>query len=433
MTEPFALSPCPGPLNAQIQPPGSKSLTNRALICAALANGPSQLQGALWSEDTLVMVTALQQLGIQIDWSEDRQTLQVGGRPSTPLADQVEFDIANSGTTIRFLTSLLSTLHGHYRLDGTARMRERPIADLLKALSQLGGKASSVNNDGCPPILVEGQGLGGGSCSLKGDISSQFLSGLLLAAPHAEGEITLQLETPLVSAPYVAMTQAVMESFGVNALSDEEGCYRVPGGQNYNGGHYDIEPDASAASYFWAAAAIAGGQVTVPGLSRQALQGDVAFCKCLESMGCKIDYHDEGITVHGAPLQGIEVDMNPISDTVQTLAVVALFASGPTTITGVAHIRHKESDRIGDLARELRKLGAVIDEHPDGLTIHPRSMNGTLLETYQDHRMAMSLALAGLKVPGVTIQDPQCTEKTYPRYFEDLQAVLASTNRNPDR
>jgi 3-phosphoshikimate 1-carboxyvinyltransferase len=247
------------------------------------------------------------------------------------------------------------------------------------------------------------------------------LSGLLLAAPYVAGDVELIVDGQLVSKPYVETTLAVMRAFGVEAdAADGLARIRVPSGQRYRGRRYEIEPDASAACYFFAAAAVTGGEVTVEGLSRDALQGDVAFCECLAQMGCRVEYGDGETTVAGGPLVGVDVDMNAISDTVQTLAAVALFAKGPTAIRGVAHIRHKETDRIGDLARELRKLGATVEEFDDGLRIVPGPLHAAEINTYGDHRMAMSLALAGLKIPGVVINDPQCTAKTYPRFFDDL-------------
>jgi len=425
VTDLFRVPSISAPLAADIQPPGSKSITNRALICAALAEGPSQLKGTLASEDTLVMIQSLRKLGVTIESGTCGTTLTVSPARNVETRHALDLDVANSGTTIRFLAALLATQPGHYRLDGTERMRERPAQDLLDALEQLGVRGKCTYENGCPPIVIDTEGLPGGEARIRGDISSQFLSGLLLAAPFAQSTVTLQLDTPLVSVPYVTMTERVMQAFGVQVSHPTDTAYQVETGQAYRGTTYDVEPDASAASYFWAAAAIAGGHVTVQGLTRDALQGDVAFCECLQSMGCDVQYMDHGIQVTGGSLQGITVDMNAISDTVQTLAVVALFANGPTTITNVAHIRHKESDRIGDLARELRKLGATIHEHDDGLTIEPGTLHPTELDTYRDHRMAMSLALAGLRVDGVIIKDPACTEKTYPGFFTDLQCLLA--------
>lgn len=424
MPNTYTVSPTTRPLAGSIRPPGSKSLTNRALVCGALAAESSRITGALASEDTLVMLDALRQLGLDISCSTDKTTIDLPGFPTATLASPLELDIRNSGTTIRFLTALLSTLEGEYRLDGTRRMQERPMGDLIDGIRQLGGSVQSVKNNDCPPLLVTGTGWKGGQATLAGDISSQFLSGLLLAAPRSPLDVTLDLCTPLVSEPYVTMTTAVMSAFGVEVTRPTPTSYHIQMGQSYCGTTYQIEPDASAASYFWAAAAIAGGSVTVEGLSLEALQGDVHFVDCLKSMGCDVHCIDDGITVSSGPLNGIEVDMNAISDTVQTLAVVALFAKGPTRITNVAHIRHKESDRIGDLARELRKLGASVDEHDDGLTIEPGPLQAAQLDTYDDHRMAMSLALAGLKVPGVIINDPGCTSKTYPGYFEDLERLV---------
>jgi len=258
---------------------------------------------------------------------------------------------------------------------------------------------------------------------VRGDVSSQFLSGLLLAAPYAQQDVELQVQGLLVSQPYVRMTLGVMSEFGVSADADDLTRFVIPAGQRYQARAYDIEPDASAASYFWAAAAITGGRVTVEGLSKDSRQGDVAFCDCLKRMGCDVTDDGSGLAVTGRPLQGIEVDMNAISDTVQTLAAVALFADGPTTMTGVANIRHKETDRIGDLARELRKLGAAVEELSDGLRITPATLRPAAIDTYNDHRMAMSLALVGLKAPAILIRNPKCTEKTYPEYFADLSRL----------
>jgi 3-phosphoshikimate 1-carboxyvinyltransferase len=268
--------------------------------------------------------------------------------------------------------------------------------------------------------------LRGGTARILGNISSQFLSGLLMAAPYAETNVEIEVQGELVSQPYVQMTLGVMQAFGVAVFADDMMKFSIPAPQRYRGTAYAIEPDASAASYFWGAAAIVGGRVTVEGLTRSALQGDVAFVDCLARMGCLVEESTCGITVTGGSLRGIDVNMNAISDTVQTLAAVALFAHGPTTITGVGHIRHKETDRIGDLARELRKLGATVEEFDDGLKITPRALRPAAIDTYHDHRMAMSLALVGLQQPGVVIHDPGCVEKTYPRYFEDLARVCSS-------
>src|SRR6185295_7498520 len=360
-------------------------------------------------------------IGLDVDWPGAR--IQVTGCDGRIPAPGAELFVANSGTTMRFLTAVAALGHGTFRLDGTPRMRERPIRDLLDALCALGVDAKSEQGNGCPPVIIQANGLAGGTASIRGDVSSQFLSGLLMAANCASGDLELKIEGTLVSVPYVEMTLQVMQAFGFPRGACE---YSVRKGfsiqpEDYYGCRYEIEPDASAASYFWAAAAIAGGRVTVNGLSSKSLQGDVRFFECLQQMGCKLESGPKSITVVSGPLNGIDVDMNDISDTVQSLAAVALFAAGPTTIRGVGHIRHKETDRIGALATELRKFGATVDERADGLRIEPpKKLQAATIDTYDDHRMAMSLSLVGLRVPGVVINDPACTGKTYPGFFGDL-------------
>jgi 3-phosphoshikimate 1-carboxyvinyltransferase len=420
VTETIEIQPS-GPLKTSIRPPGSKSITNRALVCAALADGESVLTGALESEDTRLMIEALRRLGLRVDHDADSCTICLSGCGGRIPSQQADLFVGNSGTTVRFLTAMLTLGHGTFRLDGTQRMRRRPIGDLIEALGQLGADVASEPGTGCPPVVVRAAGLPGGSATVAGDISSQYLSGLLMAAPLARAAVELSVRGRLVSEPYIEMTLAVMSAFGVQVEREQPGRFLIPAGRKYQGRRYEIEPDASAASYFFAAAAITGGEVTVEGLSRGSIQGDVAFCECLEQMGCQLRYGPNSITVAGRRLKGIEVDMNAISDTVQTLAAVALFADGPTTISRVAHVRHKETDRIGALATELRKLGAAVEERDDGLRIIPGSLRGAEIDTYDDHRMAMSLALVGLGTPGVVIRDPGCTGKTYPRFFEDLQ------------
>lgn len=429
MTDPYEIIPLQKPPICTVQVPGSKSITNRALILAALAQPTvdaqhSVLENALRSEDTEVMIDSLQRLGIKVetDWANSRIIV-----PCTPIAqwnENVEFFCGNSGTTIRFLTAMLSIGHGNYRLDGVARMRERPIGDLLESMQQAGVHAISDAGNGCPPVVVQADGLPGGTVTIRGDTSSQFLSALLMAGPYAQKPMTIQLQGELVSIPYVRMTLYMMHEWGVstplgipNAVVQQPAWWIKTSPQCYTARHYRIEPDASSASYFWAAAAIIGGKVTVRGLSN-SMQGDVAFRDCLAKMGCSLP---DGDTILGRPLIGIDTDMNAISDTVMTLAVVALFADGPTTIRNVAHIRHKETDRIAALATELRKVGAEIEEHQDGLTIHPRPLHGAILDTYDDHRMAMSLALIGLRIPGIRIRNPGCTAKTYPHYWQHLE------------
>ncbi len=441
MTYPDKLEiiPLSQPPTATIAVPGSKSITNRALVLAALSDDGDggelqghggELRGALDSEDTHVMVDALKALGFQVEvnWPEAVIRVRRTGTELIP-ARNAELFVGNSGTSMRFLTAMLSLGHGRYRLDGVPRMRERPIEDLLAALQQLGVKAYSEKGNGCPPVIVEANGLAGGTVKVKGDISSQFLSGLLLAAPLADNPLTIEVDGPLVSRPYVDMTVAMLRQWfrRVEVISPRR--YLIPGRQHTALSVYRIEPDASAASYFFAAAAILSGEVTVPALSMESLQGDVLFIQLLEKMGCTVGYGRDHLTVSGglASDSHFEADMNYISDTVMTLAAVACFAEGPTTIRNVAHIRHKETDRLAAVAAELRKVGAKVEEFPDGLTITPGPLHGAEIDTYNDHRMAMSMALIGLKVPGIVIKNPGCVAKTYPGFWTDLEK-LRQTN-----
>ncbi|MCS7160247.1 MAG: 3-phosphoshikimate 1-carboxyvinyltransferase [Gemmatales bacterium] len=437
----WPIRPLAHPLVATVRPPGSKSITNRALVLSALASHvqPVVLEGALFSEDTEVMMSALKQLGFQVYADSQTQRIELRMIPSAPLipVSQAELMCGNSGTTMRFLTALVSLGHGKYRLDGVSRMRESPIEDLLEALRQLGVEAYSEAGNGCPPVWVIAQGWEPAhKVTVRGELSSQFISGLLLAAPWSGVTVTFRVVGQMVSEPYVDMTLRMLETFGArvqcHSMTGSEALvavareFHVPAQQPCGTRCYTIEPDATAATYWWAAAAITGGAVTVIGLNRDSLQGDVRFVELLERMGCQVDWRADRITVQGGQLRGIEVDMNAISDTVMTLAAVACFAEGPTRIYHVAHIRHKETDRLAALTRELRRLGAEVQEHGDGLTIFPRPMQGTLVYTYNDHRMAMSLALVGLRVPGVVIDQPACVAKTYPDFFADLERLCFS-------
>jgi 3-phosphoshikimate 1-carboxyvinyltransferase len=417
------------PPAASVRVPGSKSLTNRALPIAALAAGESVLTGALDCDDTRVMVAALQTLGIAVKHELHAASITVEGCAGRFPSQAAALNLANSGTSLRFLTATLATAAGIFHLDGSDRMRQRPIADLLAALASLGARARSDFGNGCPPITIEGNGLAGGYAWVKGDVSSQFLSGLLMALPYARDATTIELNGMLVSRPYVAMTLAVMAAFGVTVDNRKFHRFDVHPAR-YRGRTYAIEPDASAASYFFALAAILGGAVTLEGLGTSSIQGDIAFVDILEHMGCTVVREPERTTVQGGPLRAVDVDMNAVSDTVMTLAVVALFADGVSRIRNVAHIRHKESDRIAAVAAELRKLGAQVDELDDGLVIDPPApgqFRAARIATYDDHRMAMALALAGLRIPGVDIVDPGCVAKTYPGFWDDLEAL----RRNP--
>ncbi len=420
----ITLSPLPSPpCDARLRVPGSKSLTNRALIIASLAEGRSRLTGALDSEDTRVMVEALKQLGIAVSHDAAASTIDVTGSLGRIPAKQADLFAANSGTSLRFLTALVALGHGKYRVDGLPRMRQRPVSDLLAALNGLGAVARSDAGTGCPPVTVQASGLDGGYAFVRGDVSSQFLSGLLMVLPYGRETTVVEVEGTLVSKPYVTMTLDVMESFGVRVGRKGDRRFSVDPGR-YTARAYSIEPDASAASYFFALAAITRGSVTLEGLGTSSVQGDVAFADLLEHMGCRVERSRDATTVHGGTLRGLDVDMNAISDTVMTLAVVALFAQGITRIRNVAHIRHKETDRIAALATELRKLGATVDELPDGLVIiPPAAITPARIATYDDHRMAMSFALVGLVVPGITILDPGCVAKTYPGFWDDLATL----------
>lgn len=426
------IRPLTAPPACEVTVPGSKSITNRALVLAALCQTDDccELTGVLRSEDTEVMIDGLKRLGFTVreNWA-DNTVRVVNPSPRVIPAESAELFVANSGTTMRFLAAMVALGRGRYRLDGVPRMRERPIEDLLAALRELGVDAVSEAGNGCPPVVIRANGIRTGAVRVRADTSSQFATALLLALPQATGSPDLPasnvyLDGDLVSEPYIEMTVRMLESWGIRVDRVVPNAYRIEPQRGYRE-RYAVEPDASAASYFWAAAAVAGGRVTVRGLTRESLQGDVKFVDLLAEMGCRVEECAEGITVHGHPLRGIDVDMNAISDTVMTLAAVACFADGPTTIRNVAHIRHKETDRIAAVAAELRKLGAEVEEFPDGLRITPRPLTGCEVDTYNDHRMAMSLALVGLRVPGVKINNPGCVAKTYPGFWQDFEKLRA--------
>ncbi len=426
----IAIQPLERPIRATVRPPGSKSITNRALVVAALADGTSRLTGALDSDDTRVMIESLRRLGLRVSHALASQTIEIDGCAGRPPAESAELWLENSGTSIRFLTAAACLGHGTRRLDGNARMRQRPIGPLCDALNELGASVRCEGVRGSPPVSVRANGLPGGKATVAADLSSQFLSALLLSVPCASTAVELALHGPLVSEPYVTMTVRLMADFGVK-VQTRPGGYRIEP-QRYRGRTFAIEPDASAASYFFAAAAITGGDVTVEGLSRDSLQGDVQFVKVLEQMGCTVQWDADSIRLRAGSLRGVDVDMNAISDTAQTLAAVAVFAQGPTRIRNIAHVRHKETDRIHAVVTELNRLGIDAQEHDDGLTIRPTAggsprIRPGIVETYDDHRMAMSFALIGLRVGGIRIANPACVAKTYPAFFDDLAAVCHGT------
>lgn len=424
MTATKQISPVANPVSGNIRPPGSKSITNRALVIAALADGVSELTGVLDSKDTQVMLESLKRLGIRVDHDKTAASCCVFGAGGEVPADTAELWLENSGTSIRFLTSLCAVGAGNYRLDGVERMRERPIADLVNALNDLGGCVKCEDEaTGCPPVTVSGAPLKGGTAKIRADISSQFLSSLLMSAPAGTDRVQLNVDGELVSKPYITMTLEMMKSFGVDVIHPDDLTSFSIAPQLYTARVYDIEPDASAASYFLGAAAVTGGRVTVEGLTKDALQGDVHFATALEQMGCVVEWGTDSVTVIGRTLHGVDIDMNAISDTAQTLSAVAVFADSPTTIRSVGHMRHKETDRISAIVTELRRAGIRAEEFDDGLTIYPGTPTPADIQTYDDHRMAMSFSLLGLRVPGINILDPGCTSKTYPEFFRDLERL----------
>lgn len=420
----LTITPLRRPPDATIPVPGSKSITNRALLLAALADGESVLDGVLASDDTRYMIAALRTLGIAIEDDAGAARVVVRGQRGTWPAQGAELFVGNAGTAMRFLTAAVSLGRGRYRLDGTARMRERPLQDLVDGLRGLGATARCEQDNGCPPVVIEADGLPGGATRVRGGHSSQFLSALLHVAPYARGDVTLTVEGELIAKPYVDMTLRVMEQFGVPAERDGYAAFRVRAGQTYAARRYRIEPDASSAHYFLAAAALTGGRVRVEGLGRDSLQGDVRFADLLSRMGAEVRWLNGGVEVIGpVQLRGIEADMNACSDTAPTMAALGPFASGPVHIRNIAHVRLQESDRIAAVTTELRRLGVRVEEFPDGFTIHPSAIMPAVVETYDDHRIAMSFALIGLKVPGVAIRDPGCVAKTFPDFFQRLEEL----------
>ncbi|MDX6228812.1 MAG: 3-phosphoshikimate 1-carboxyvinyltransferase [Frankiales bacterium] len=406
------MTPLQHPPSTSVRPPGSKSITNRALLCAVLAEGVSTLSGALFADDTEAMIDAVRALGAELTITDGDITVRgIGSGIRTVSAD---VDCRKSGTTSRFILPAVALSSGRCVVDGGDQLRARPFGPLLEALASLGAHVESLDRPGYLPVAVTGPALGG-RVSLPGHLSSQFLSGLLMAAPLMADGLEVELVSPLVSVPYVEMTGTVMRAFGV------ESQHLLVRPQSYLAVDYAIEPDASAASYFLAAAAITGGRITVEGLGTESIQGDVAFADLLEQMGAHVVREPHRLTVTGTrTLHGIDVDMADISDTAQTLAAVAVFADSPTVVRGIGFIRGKETDRIGAIVTELQRAGidAVVD--PDGFTINPGPLRPTRFRTYDDHRMAMSLALIGLRQPGIEIEDPGCVVKTYPDYFTDL-------------
>lgn len=401
--------------------PGSKSYTHRMLIAAALSDGACEVWNPLNSEDTLITRRCLSAMGVAIEEAPDHLRIQgTSGRlrsPETPL------DLGNSGTSMRLLAAVAALGQGVSVLTGSSRMQKRPIQDLLDGINQMGAGARAVNADGCPPIEITGGRLRGGSVTIDCRISSQYLSALLMIAPFAKEPVTIAVTGGLVSRPYVDMTIAVMEEFGIALERHDYERFVVTGGQAYRAGNRAVEPDCSQAGYFWAAAAITGAGVTVAGTTKTSLQGDVRFTECLAAMGCRVAMDSDGIKVTGGPLRGVTVDMADMPDMVPTLAVVAAFARGTTVIDNVAHLRAKESDRLGAVAAELTKMGIEADCTGNSLRVAGGNPRGAAIDTYNDHRIAMSFALAGLKVPGIKIKDETCVRKSFPNFWEVFKSL----------
>ena len=419
---------CNHPLRAVVRVPGSKSITNRALPMAALALGESHLSGALFSDDSRYFIDCLRRLGYTVETDEQRAAVTVHGAGARPLVHPGGLDlfVGNSGTTARFMTAFVSLGQGRYRVDGVTRMRERPMAAMVTALSHMGVDARDEMGTGCPPLVVEASGLPGGEVVVSGKDSSQFVSGLLIAAPYARSTVQLEVQGELVSKPYVDMTVAMMRQFGAHV--DASGQRYTVHTEPYQARDYAIEPDASGASYFLAAAAVCGGTVKIVGLSDHSLQGDAGFAKVLERMGCRIRYKTGEMELTGPSegLRGIDVDLFTMSDMAPTLAAIAPLAKEPVTIRNVANIRLKETDRIHACVTELRRFGVTVSDFEDGLRIEPCAslQSGVSVHTYDDHRIAMAFSILGLRVPGTIIEDPGCTAKTYPEFFGNLEQAM---------
>jgi 3-phosphoshikimate 1-carboxyvinyltransferase len=424
VAEAIEIQPVTRPIDTVVRLPGSKSYTNRALIVAALATGTSHIEGALDSDDTRYLLAALQTLGLTANRQAEGDVIQVEGTAGRINALRGEFYVGNAGTAARFLTALVALGTGTYRIDGVTRMHERPIGPLLDALRQLGVDARSERGNDCPPVLIVSHGIAGGSVEIDGKISSQFISALMLVGPCTPVGIQLNVLGELVSKPYIDLTISIMNAFGATVDNDAYQQIRVPGAQTYVGRHYPVEPDASSASYFLAAAAVTGGKVKIESLGRRSVQGDLGLVNILEKMGCSVSWGDDYVELTGpTSLSGIDVDMSGLSDVAQTLAAIAPFARGDVRIRGVSHIRNKETDRIAAVTNELRRLGATVVERQDGWDISPSELKGAIVETYDDHRMAMSFAVTGLKTAGIRIANPACVGKTFPDFFDRFSAA----------
>lgn len=406
-------------INAVIEAPPSKSYTNRALIIAALADGKSQIKNPLFSDDTDYMISALKQFGVKIE--RKNKELVVHGTSGKLTQPKNKIYVGNAGTTMRFLAALSSLVDGQTIITGDRRMRQRPIKDLLDALQQLGIRNES--NNGFPPVRIYGGAFNGGAINLNGSISSQYLSSILMCSPFAKNDVAIDITGDLASKPYVDITLDIMKKFGVAVKNFNYKKFIIKNNQRYKSRVYKIDGDASNASYFFAAAAITKGTIKVKNINPNSKQGDIKFVGLLKKMGCGVKKGSDFIEVKGHSLKSIDVDMNDMPDVVPTLAVAALFADSTTKISNAANLRVKETDRLRALAIELRKIGADAKETADGLVIKRRRLHKAVIETYNDHRMAMSFAIAGLAVSGVRIKNPACVNKSFPDFWKKFNEL----------
>lgn len=417
---------CSSRIAGVIRLPGSKSLSNRALLLAALAEGSTTLTNLLHSDDTEHMLHALQALGVRTELSADRTQCVVHGCGGVFPVPEARMFLGNAGTAMRPLTAALCLGQGEYLLEGEPRMMERPIADLVDALLPLGAQIDYLANAGFPPLRIRACGLRGGVARVRGNVSSQFLTALLMAAPYCQSPLRIEVEGELISKPYIRITLEEMRRFGIEVQNQNYQAFAVPQGRYRSPGKALVEGDASSASYFLAAAAIAGGPVRVEGVGSASVQGDIRFAEVLEAMGAQVSWGDDWIEVKRGELRGIDMDLNHIPDAAMTIAIVALFAQGPTVIRNVASWRVKETDRLAAMATELRKVGAIVEEGADFLRIEPpQQFCSAEIETYNDHRMAMCFSLVSLGGCPVTILDPSCVRKTFPSYFDEFARLVS--------
>jgi len=409
--------------------PGSKSITHRALIAGGLAEGATILRNDLQCEDTLHTARALRAIGVGMKRDGDHLIMQGLGEKGPLQPWEKAIYLGNSGTSFRLLLPVLALAKGSFLVTGTPRMRKRPMGPLVDALSRLGVTIGSDN--GLPPVRISSNGIEGGSVMLPGEASSQFLSALLLSGPYAQKDVDITVSGDLVSKPYVDVTVDVMAAFGVRVERDGYSRFTVSAGRKYQPRDYQVLGDVSSASYFWAGGAIAGKTVTTQNIHPQGRQGDIRLLKVLEEMGCGVDRQSDRVTVSGGPLKGVDVDMGAMPDMVPTLAAVALFARGKTTIRNVGHLRFKESDRLSAVAREWGKLGGRVEEYEDSLVVHGNApLHEAQVDPHDDHRLAMSLAVIGLRVPGVRIQNPGCVGKSFPRFWELWENLFGKSHLN---